>query len=1103
MKRKEKKPFSNKVIRGFIWSFGVAFIGLGVGLYSQNQLIQAKPDDGTNTPIVVDRGTAEEYQLPYDSNSLFEPELIGNSSFSNYIQKDLVTSSFNLSNFYGYGEYQYTGSGTVPTDQGSLANDVALFDDGTALFSIRRYNDSFGSKGTMHFVNYGENGKISEYIQSNALPATSRTTGELIDLKGDKSEYASLINEEGRASFAIIKKNVANTLDVQYVQTDTRSSKFKSHEILAFNSDFDSIFATSLFVNDPNRAGLTHGKIPLGKFNTNQISVDSTKIFEDNPASLDNITLEDIASQNNDVINYATDAYISPNQISSNRDYYYGSFSAKYVNTQGVVKNYNLLMIFNKNKSNGLYPLVWSKVIPNVEGVTMDVKFVSDFTNSDTEFAYLSVDGNSRTTLNFLDLTTGKDEIVGEYPLGTTMTISKTSNSNIYSYYGSIPEFTYDFNGFVNGGNASNYIISGIMTFDNGKKVEVKSLTSKGTDGVTTFKKLIPFKNNDFLAIGLTNARNVFQDGIFEGNTGSTRAVPYITSLTEYFDYAPAIKKSETIQVDIDSLSNSNRDQQLLTGKDNNKAFDVYDVQDSNNSAIEGKPGQDWLNARINRNPNAPTNPIDWEALGFEDNGKIGPNRVTYFVTDSQKQTTSTSRIVNKIDSHTVLNKKGAIGAYNFGIKLADVGNLTDASLRDPSAYAQLMAWDLDDETVDVLSLPAAQGVEINSTQLDAIRQATEFGVFDLTFTLNYGDEPKEVTIKVFVSEDGPVEGFSYDVQENEIPWDISRNITGEAYPNSEYAKIQAYKISTGEKIDKNNTSYQIKADVGALNAADPNPADYTATQAVKVPLAIYKTNGSQPEATFKTIPDTTVYYRVEDVKIAFTDWNFGTLYDVDGNTLQAAGVELKNQIVGKTTAIKTNQDVVDAIDAISLKGYEKEKFYLSDKQTELTVDGLEIVFNEGKGYQYYLRFKGLLELVSVPSKIDFGQGESTLGTMRKNDPTVTGSLVISDTRADTTKNWTLKAELSKPMTSLSGNTVIPDAIRYKRSGQAEFILDANKQVMLANNAGTFGTFNVSDTWGTGKDDDGFKFEAQAVKVHEIGKYQATIKYTLSDTYEP
>ena len=115
-------------------------------------------------------------------------------------------------------------------------------------------------------------------------------------------------------------------------------------------------------------------------------------------------------------------------------------------------------------------------------------------------------------------------------------------------------------------------------------------------------------------------------------------------------------------------MGGQQKDNWLITGTKNgtisdSMAIQVYDNFDFNHGLV--KYNQDWLNRRINRSPNNVEAPIDWLSLGF-DQTKAGPQRVTYFVTDSQKQATTTSRWVDKLTDQTVKKDSLALECSKF-----------------------------------------------------------------------------------------------------------------------------------------------------------------------------------------------------------------------------------------------------------------------------------------------------------------------------------------------------------------------------------------------------------------------------------------------------
>lgn len=1089
---------------------GICLVSVVSILLSEYLLQGSKLSAHPSQTITIDANDLEKsYEIPVDGEAVTEPELP--EVYTRFSQDSSIKPSLEKGTMHSYYDDRLTNLASIYSTK--LAN-------GNFVVATQKATVQNGVNLTGNTVIYTtQSGEVISIIDEKKTGRYNRIEGLLGETENSQEKLIEILGigkYEGTTYFLLIHIDTENGNEITITPTVSAStSLIKSHGLVINLFDSANGYPTlsGQIYNNASEEGIEANKTPIFEYDTKVdslnylFSLETAHWTEVNP---DFIYTDQGFQTASKIIELA-----NPNQgYMGLVSYGDGRKSGDLDYQRSTVQRFN---------SDGTI----NKVIDIAKG-SKKFKVLGQL-NSDNYYYYFEYDDAmlENSYLKCVDLSNNSIEILKTYEPGTNLLIM--NNENQLTYYGYTPNMTGEFQGFS--GYETGNVVIGVM--DSSFNISTaNSLESNGSVSFTNIENSYIDDEgfNHYFVTGSTRATDFTEAPVSQGlfpDNGSPMI--WWGEMKIKNDYSPIIGSEAnqiTLNIENEDIYSNNKDQNNYTSLDrwlifgdntinysSEKAINVYDKQDVEATSIIGDTvtkRQDWLNSRINRNPNAIENDIDWAALGFEDDGKVGANRVTYFITDSQKQTTSTSRIVNKIDSHTVVNKEGALAAYNFAITLDELVNLTDESLRNSDKYANLTAWDLDTGE-SILSLPANEGIEIDAEQLADIKAATEFGVYPLTFKLNYGEEYKEVTISVFVSHYEPIGDYVYDLEPISMPWDVSKDISGEDYPNSEFSKdgihvYTAYKISTGEKIDENNPNYQLIGDVTNLNACDPNPNDYTATEAVKVPVSIW-TRGATPtkEVDLPNTPDTTVYYRTEDIKVSFVDWNFATLYDVEGNQLQAAGVTLANQIVGKNTAIKTNAQVVAAIETILLKGYEKEDYYLEDKTAKLTTDSVLVELNNGDGATYYLRFKGLLEIISVPT-VDFGLHNTATawgGSLREDDPDVTGSLIISDTRADTTKNWTLKAELSEPLTSLDGSVTIPDAIRYKRSGQPEFVLSTEKQIMMANDAGTFGTFDVSETWGSTKDSDGFKFEAPAAKVKKLTKYQATIKYTLSDTYEP
>lgn len=141
------------------------------------------------------------------------------------------------------------------------------------------------------------------------------------------------------------------------------------------------------------------------------------------------------------------------------------------------------------------------------------------------------------------------------------------------------------------------------------------------------------------------------------------------------------------------------------------------------------------------------------------------------------------------------------------------------------------------------------------------------------------------------------------------------------------------------------------------------------------------------------------------------------------------------------------------------------------------------------------LTLDGVLQLVSSPKTLNFGQITYDAKDKKVENPKYNEQLVILDSRADTSKGWHLTATLTKPMKNDKGQELV-DALQYVNKGK-EKTLSNNAQSVYENTEGKEGKFIVSDTWGTTQGTDGIKLKINSADTVYTGEYTGIITWKI------
>lgn len=365
-----------------------------------------------------------------------------------------------------------------------------------------------------------------------------------------------------------------------------------------------------------------------------------------------------------------------------------------------------------------------------------------------------------------LNVNTSTIKTLKVFPKGTRFRFSKQGSG--YFYAGQVSNIE---GALENIGNQPG-IYSGYMDAEfNWKSASSIQLEFPETTSVIEINNFVGDEDLFVLSGSFTTREINFIDEVIYGNfpgeiaSGSnkewssqalspTKGNAFVSILRKTDDWTPLIKAPDPFIVDLDDPAvnqQASLDRWLLTGSKNGamtdaKATQVYDTMDIDKGLFLYDIS--WLRERINKNPNSlvyeadgttlkSSDPIDWAKLGFDKN-KSGPQLLTYFVSDSQKQVSTTSTYINNVTDETVIDETDeyALDAKNFHVPL----NTVAADVADEAAFKKLaktMAWNLtkhgsgdgdygnglDEDGTDSSKLSGK--VTVDANQLKALREAT------------------------------------------------------------------------------------------------------------------------------------------------------------------------------------------------------------------------------------------------------------------------------------------------------------------------------------------------------------------------------------------
>ncbi|WP_347298778.1 hypothetical protein [Candidatus Enterococcus ferrettii] len=788
----------------YLISLIVCGIFFGADYSHKKEQVEAHP---TNT-IKLDEGGSNEFILPIDASKLEEQALKDLApKFNDYVQGDNVVPVLEKQDIDIFGSAQ--ASNGYPVYCSILGVEETNGGNYFILFSV----NGASSGGIIRTAVYNKDG---EELASNSVGSRNDPYLRVNTKLFNASNNNYLVFTQNESFFRYTVTESGNTASIQRNQCNVTGSP--NGELLAdafqivnqFGDYSNNVLLSGRIYPYSKGAGrgIYKNRLSFGTVNTSgwlggtfnggatyQYSVQNLLLHEDLDMAEDGLAslsmtpiyrrnghifgrigYADIVSVGSNTFQIFSDEEITDTEVGNN-----GGLKAKKVKR----RVYHHLSL-NQIKAN------------NASGKIIGYSVVENLCSDD--YVYFFADDGEKCELIRVNLTTYQDEIVKTYPTGISLNFMKNTDGT-FSYYGSSTELSGELSSNyypeqpVSG---THYFISGIMNGITGAvdDLKVKSLRAFEVNGGIGAQFAIEGQNNTIFVAGYSWDYTNFPTEKFmidEQSPNYTRTMnqnetpsgyaAFIGKMEIKDDYSPIVKKASDITVNLDdpaisTPSNSSYldwttlDRWLITGSKAGDVTDaasikVYDHFDSNDNLIAGTAAEraEWLQKRINRNPNDIGASIEWGKLGF-DATTTGPQLVTYFVADSQNQSGVTSRWVNKKSAETIVDEddKYALDAQNFHVPLTGI----DSTIPDENKFKELaktMAWSLtkhestdgdqgsglDEDGSDSSKLSTK--VTVDTVQLKALREATVAKPYpvDVTYKPESGIEIKN-RVWVFVT---------------------------------------------------------------------------------------------------------------------------------------------------------------------------------------------------------------------------------------------------------------------------------------------------------------------------------------------------------------
>lgn len=1070
----------------------ILILGLGLLLWNKvfsDIIIRANPIE----VVEIDKDQSYRATIPNDSTKLLEEKLINNDSYKGFVQGDSVVGNLKKSVFNSVSTpvsdqvmslasasndrvlvtYRSVG---VPLSK-SVASYLALLDkEGNLLNKVNIKNTNFHTET----INIRNEGFINdgEAYESSVFKTLTTDGDDIFYATGTQGKFNGKIPDKLKIE---VKSNNDILVSSEKINVDT---SFERDSVGGYSDVYSVAYQISTTPSDKGVMTTTTRNL-LAK---NIPNAPTTKPYFNRIIQ----TIDSSSSDVRQIVEYKLDNIskdVDADSVDVNGQEIYRLLSGIYIDRVNIWTN-----IKGKSEMKALL------VVVSPEGEILDT-----FEGGITTFPSIIADDAYFRAANKIYKVSGENgkiSVAKEYADNTDVIFAPhkdQSNKDIkYVGVGRVGEIESKDIGFGLGFYVGYYDekFSPIRLFKDFSipSDRINSLSPVqffAKDGYVALAGTQNSKYTDFTSNGLKPSPT----GEFMEKTDDSTNDIFFGTFSMIPDFSPVINKSkDSINVniadpvmkieerDIDGLTPLDR--WLITGVKNGTYSDLSAIKVHDEFDI-GQIAQEQLNRKINRNPNFMDRPpaIDWAALGF-DKTNTGPQLVTYFVSDSQKQTTSTSRWINAATDKTQEKDNYYLDGRNFAIPLTNIAELSSEKIL--KTKAQTKAWNgtngtIDEEASQKTPIYSEKVTFTNPNQVKAIQEAKQVGAYPLDIDYK-ATESNQIAnrIWVFVTDNNTVIDEKNDVviykeNYNKVLYEAAKETKETILATS---KVKVYQYQSPEMSTEVLTPL--------ADASKPAGLDVVASDVQLIQGATLAKSYPNIKLTYTKEGKTTT------APITITLDSYESVVTVQflnevNTVLSGYTATVKKGISDLSQAtmnLKTEQAVIQKLADVTAAGYE----ILNRPTNETNV----VLKQPTVTIQYKLT--GVLSMVSAPSEFDFGDLTYTARAQRVDDPSYINKLSVLDSRANRASGWMVTAEVKDVLKNKTSE--LPTALHYV-VGKDEKVLSKAAQVIYSNSKGNQGVVNISDSWGKTAEADGLKLQIDSTDRLETGTYNGTILWKV------